>query len=383
MGGGASTPELVAAVSNAGGLGSLGCYHLEPAAILSAAADIRRLTDRPFNLNLWIPREREDGGSLSVPEARRALARLQPYRDELGLPPLAEPPTPTVQDFEKQFEAVLEARPAVFSFIFGLLPAPLAAEARRRGIALIGTATTVEEAEALEESGVDLVVASGFEAGGHRGSFLRPAEQSLTGTFSLVPQVVSAVRIPVLAAGGIADGRGVAAALVLGASAAQIGTAFLLCRESGASDLHRAALADRSRARRTALTRAYTGRLARMLANRVTDEMAQPPAELLPWPHQNELTRELRYAAAQAGRTDLLPFYGGQSAPLASPRSAADLMAALVEETGAAFELRQSPADTNLLDAINSAVDEEASPGEEKRMRLMREKQRKRVEGQR
>lgn len=337
MGGGASTPELAAAVSNAGGLGSLGCYHLEPDAIRSAAADLRRLTDGPFNLNLWIPREQEDPGSLGPPEAARALARLQPYRDELGLPPLAEPPAPTVQDFERQFEAVLEARPAVFSFIFGLLPANMAAEARRRGIALAGTATTVEEAEALEESGVDLVVASGFEAGGHRGSFLHPAEQSLTGTFSLVPQVTSAVRVPVLAAGGIADGRGVAAALVLGAAAAQIGTAFLLCRESGASDLHRAALADRARARRTTLSRAYTGRLARMLANRVTDDMARPPAEYLPYPHQNELTRELRLAAGHAGREDLLPFYGGQSAPLASLLSAPDLVAALVTETGAAF----------------------------------------------
>ena len=341
MGGGASTPELAAAVANAGGLGSLGCYQLEPAAILSAAADIRRQTDKPFNLNLWIPREREDPGSLGASEAARALARLQPYRDELGLSSLAEPPAPTVQDFERQFEAVLEARPAAFSFIFGLLPAPMVAEARRRGIALIGTATTVDEAEALEENGVDLVVASGFEAGGHRGSFLRPAEQSLTGTFSLVPQIVSAVRVPVLAAGGIADGRGVAAALVLGAEAAQIGTAFLMCRESGASDLHRAALADRTRARRTALSRAYTGRLARMLANRVTDEMAQPPAELLPYPLQNELTRELRLAAGRTGRTDLLPFYGGQSAPLASLRSATDLVAALVTETGAAFELRR------------------------------------------
>jgi nitronate monooxygenase len=337
MGGGASTPELVAPVSNAGGLGSLGCYHLEPAAILRAASDIRRLTSGPFALNLWIPREREDGGSLGPADAVRALARLQLYRDELGLPPLTEPPAPTVQDFERQFEAVLEARPAVFSFIFGLLPAPLVAEARRREIALIGTATTVEEAESLEASGVDLVCASGFEAGGHRGSFLRPAEQSLTGTLALVPQVVSAVRIPVLAAGGIADGRGVAAALVLGAAAAQIGTAFLMCRESGASDLHRAALADRSRARRTALSRAYTGRLARMLANRFTDEMAQPPSELLPYPLQNELTRELRYAAARAGREDLLAFYGGQSAPLATLRSAADLVATLAAETGAAL----------------------------------------------
>lgn len=338
MGGGASTPELVAAVSGAGGLGSLGCYHMEPAAILSAAAEIRLLTAEPFALNLWIPREREDPGSLDPGEAGRALARLQPYRAELGLPPLAELPAPTVQDFERQLEAVLEARPAIFSFIFGLLPAPMVAEAHRRGIALIGTATTVEEAEALEASGVDLVCASGFEAGGHRGSFLRPAEQSLTGTLALVPQVVSAVRIPVLAAGGIADGRGVAAALVLGAAAAQIGTAFLMCRESGASDLHRAALADRARARRTALSRAYTGRLARMLANRYTDEMAQPPAELLPYPLQNEITSELRYAAARAGRDDLLAFYGGQSAPLASLRSAADLVAILATETGTAFQ---------------------------------------------
>ncbi|HEY4564326.1 MAG TPA: nitronate monooxygenase [Thermoanaerobaculia bacterium] len=335
MGGGASTPELVAAVSNAGGLGSLGCYHLEPAAILDAAADVRRRTDRPFALNLWIPREQEDGES---PEPSRALARLQPYREELGLPPLPEPPAPTVQDFERQFEAVLEARPAVFSFVFGLLPEPMVVEARRWGIATIGVATTVDEAEALEAGGADLVCASGFEAGGHRGSFLRPAEKSLTGTLSLVPQVVSAVRVPVLAAGGIADGRGVAAVLALGASAAQLGTAFLMCRESGASDLHRATLADRTRARRTTLTRAYTGRLARMLTNRVTEDLAQPPAELLPYPLQNEATRELRYAAARAGRTDLLPFYGGQSAPLASLVSAGDLVAALAEETGAVFE---------------------------------------------
>jgi nitronate monooxygenase len=333
MGGGASTPELVAAVSNAGGLGSLGCYHLEPQAIVRAAAEIRRLTSEPFALNLWVPQEPEDVGG----KGAAALARIRPYRDELGLPPLSGPPAPTVQDFERQVEAVLEIRPAVFSFIFGILPAPMAAEARRRGIALVGTATTVEEAEALEESGVDFVCASGFEAGGHRGSFLRPAEQSLTGTLSLVPQVVSAVRVPVLAAGGIADGRGVAAALVLGAAAAQLGTAFLMCRESGASDLHRAALADRARARRTTLTRAYTGRLARLLVNRYTDEMAQPPSAILPYPFQNELTRELRYAAAQAGRTDLLPFYGGQSTPLASPRAAADLVAVLAEETAAAL----------------------------------------------
>jgi nitronate monooxygenase len=151
------------------------------------------------------------------------------------------------------------------------------------------------------------------------------------------------VRIPVLAAGGIADGRGVAAALVLGADAAQLGTAFLLCRESGASDLHRAALADRTRARHTTLSRAYTGRLARLLANRFTDEWAQHAEDLLPYPHQNELTRELRYAAARAGREDLLAFYGGQSAPLATVRSAAELVASLAREAGATFERVTGP----------------------------------------
>ena len=247
MGGGASTPELVAAVSGAGGLGSLGCYHMEPEAIVRAAADIRRLTAEPFALNLWIPREREDGGSLAASDAARALARLQPYRDELGLPPFAEAPAPTVQDFEKQLEAVLEARPAVFSFVFGLLPEPMVAEVRRRGIALIGTATTVEEAEALEASGVDLVCASGFEAGGHRGSFLRPAEQSLTGTLSLIPQVASAVRVPVLAAGGIADGRGLAAALALGAAGVNVGTRFLASTEANVDEAwKRAVVAARS-----------------------------------------------------------------------------------------------------------------------------------------
>jgi nitronate monooxygenase len=336
MGGGASTPELVAAVSNAGGMGSFGAYHLPPDEILRIAADIRRLTDKPFALNLWIPREQEDFGNQG--DVPRALARLQPYRDEVGLPPVTEPPAPTVQGFERQFEVVLQVKPPVFSFVFGLLPAPMAAEARKRGILLIGTATTVEEAEALEESGVDFVCASGFEAGGHRGSFLRPAEKSLMGNLALVPQVASAVRIPVLAAGGIADGRGVAAVLVLGADAAQIGTAFLMCQESGASALHRAALADQARARRTTLTRAYTGRLARMLANRYTEEMAQPPSEILPYPLQNEITRELRYAAARAGREDLLAFYGGQGAPLASLRQAGDLVASLVEETNAAFD---------------------------------------------
>jgi nitronate monooxygenase len=332
MGGGHSTPALVAAVSNAGGLGSLGAYQMEPAEIVAAGKEIRRLTSLPFAINLWIPRIDQADGDSSPAGVRRALELFRPYRDELGLPPLAAPPAADSRRFEEQLEAVLEVRPRAFSFVFGLLPAELMAAVKRRGIVTIGVATTVDEAEAQEASGAEFVCASGFEAGGHRGSFLHPPEQALMGTLALVPQVASAVSVPVIAAGGIADGRGIAAALALGASAAQLGTAFLMSHESGAGPLHRAALADRHRARRTVLTRAFSGRLARVIANRFTEEMAPHGAEILPYPLQAAATRDLRQAAAGAGRDDLLALFSGQSAPLASPRPAADLMAALVSE---------------------------------------------------
>jgi nitronate monooxygenase len=335
MGSGHSTPALVAAVSNAGGLGSLGAYHMQPAEIVAAGETIRRLTSQPFALNLWIPRTdpvEAAGAAGAADGGRRALALLRPYRDELGLPPLDAPPHPEPRQLEAQVEAVLEVQPRVFSYIFGVLSAPLMAEVKRRGILTIGVATTVDEAEAHEASGADMVCASGFEAGGHRGSFFAPPERSLMGTLALVPQVASAVRVPVIAAGGIGDSRGVAAVLALGAAAAQLGTAFLMCAESGASPLHRAALADRRRARRTLLTRAFSGRLARVIANRFAEEMEPHAADLLPYPLQGVATRDLRPAAAAAGRDDLAALFSGQSAPLAVPRPAADLVAALVEE---------------------------------------------------
>lgn len=327
MGGGHSTPALVAAVSNAGGLGSLGAYHLAPAEIVAAGEAIRRLTSQPFALNLWVPQRDQAAGDVG-----RALELFRPYREELTLPPLAGPPAVEPKAFEDQVEAVLAIRPQVFSYVFGVLPAELMAEVKRRGIMTIGVATTVDEAEAQEASGADVVCASGFEAGGHRGSFLQPPEQSLMGTLALVPQVVDAVNVPVIAAGGIADGRGVAATLALGAGAAQLGTAYLMANESGAGALHRAALADRRRARRTILTRAFSGRLARVIANRFTDEMAPHAADFLPYPLQAAATRELRQAAARTGSDDFIGLFSGQSAPLASPRPAAELMAALVAE---------------------------------------------------
>jgi nitronate monooxygenase len=332
MGGGHSTPALVAAASNAGGLGCLGAYHMAPAEIVAAGEAIRRLTPRPFALNLWIPRVDDAGAAGSPAGARRAFELLRRYREELELPPLARPPAAEPRRFEEQIEAVLQVRPSVFSFIFGVLPAEQMAEVKRRGILTIATATTVDEAEAQEASGAEFVCASGFEAGGHRGSFLQAPEESLMGTLALVPQIVDAVKVPVIAAGGIADGRGIAAALALGAEAALLGTAFLMTQESGAAPLHRAALADRRRARRTVLTRAFSGRLARVISNRFADEMAPHAAELLPYPLQGAATRDLRQASEGAGRDDLLALYSGQAAPLASPRAAADLVAVLAAE---------------------------------------------------
>jgi nitronate monooxygenase len=213
--------------------------------------------------------------------------------------------------FEDQVRVLLEENVPAFSFITGIPPKEVLDECRQRGIAMIGTATTVDEAIALEEAGVDVVVASGFEAGGHRGSFLRPSEESLTGTIALVPQIVDAVKLPVVAAGGIADARGIVAAFALGASGVQMGTVFLTCEESGASPNHRKALLTRE-AGTTALTRGFTGRLARGIKNQLLDELNKKETEILPYPLQRALVRHLSIPAEKAGRRELLPLWAGQ-----------------------------------------------------------------------
>jgi nitronate monooxygenase len=224
FGGGLSSTRLAAKVSNAGGLGSYGANALPPAQIRAVVEDIRAQTDKPFAINLWV----NDGPGLTATpaELEGAFTLLQPFYDALGL---GRPSVPTHfgQDYREQVEVVLAARPPTLSFVFGVPSADVVAVCRARGILTIGTATTVAEAKAVEAAGLDAVVATGFEAGGHRASFLQEPEECLTGTLALVPQVVDAVRIPVIAAGGIADARGIAAALALGAQAVQIGTAFL------------------------------------------------------------------------------------------------------------------------------------------------------------
>jgi nitronate monooxygenase len=336
FGGGMSSVKLAATVSEAGGLGSFGAHHLSGADIRQVAAAIRLETSRPFALNLWIPFEQSMDPPLSDAEFSAAVGRLQPYLEELGV---AAPPRPArfSPAFEEQIEAVLEARPAVFSFVFGIPSAAILRACRERDIVTVGAATTADEAVALERADVDMIVATGFEAGGHRPSFLRPAEQSLMGTLALVPQVVDEVKVPVIAAGGIADGRGVAAALALGAQAAQLGTAFLACEESAASELHRQVLFSPA-ARLTALTRAYSGRLARGVRNRMLDELEPHQSGLPVYPVQNWLTAQFKPAAVQQQRRDLMSLWSGQSAPLLRHRNAAQLFTDLVSEAGAILD---------------------------------------------
>jgi len=229
---------------------------------------------------------------------------------------------------------LLDAKVPVFSFIFGIPPRDILEDCRANHIVTIGTATTTEEAAALEAAGVDAIVASGFEAGGHRGSFLRPAEDSLTGSLSLVPQICEVVEVPVIAAGGIGDARGVVAALALGAEGVQIGTAFLATEESGASRLHRQALRTKA-AGHTALTRGFTGRLARAIHNRLLDDVNRPGTEILPYPLQRGLLRNVAVPAEAAGRADLVPLWAGQSASLSAPTDAALFLGSLVEEVSA------------------------------------------------
>jgi nitronate monooxygenase len=328
--GGLSSQNLTAAVSNFGGLGSFGAHGLTPGAIKDVIAEIRSLTSRPFAMNLWVSMEDEGARKSGENAFNRSLAPLAVHIAALGAPRPEYEPYSRMR-FEDQARVLLDERVPVFSFIYGIPPREILEECRAKRIVTIGTATTPEESAALQDAGVDAIVASGFEAGGHRGSFLRAAEDSLTGTFSLVPQIADMVDVPVIAAGGIADARGVVAALVLGAEAVQMGTVFLACEESGASPLHRQVLRGK-RAGHTALTKGFTGRLARGIHNRLLEELNQAGTAILPYPLQRRLVRNLAIPAEAAGRSDLLPLWAGQSANLSTCTDVLAFLTSLVEK---------------------------------------------------
>ena len=326
MAGGPGTPDLVAAVSNAGGLGFAGLAYLTPAQIAEFCRSVRERTQRPFGINLFAalpPKPVGDGA--------RVAQIVAPFFAELGLAPPTIP-APAADSFNESLEAALAGGASILSFTFGILPTDALQKIKSR-MFVMGTATTVDEAQQLEAAGVDAVIAQGSEAGAHRGTFAHRFEEAMIGTMALVPQVVDAVKLPVVASGGIMDGRGVAAAFALGATAVQSGTCFLTCNEAGIPEAYKQAILH-AREYQTRVTRAFSGRPARGIVNRFMTEVenAAGPDGVLPYPVQNTLTRPLRAAAAKAGRAEFLSLWAGQAFPLARRQPAADLVRRMMKE---------------------------------------------------
>lgn len=329
---GSNTPALVAAVSAAGGLGSLGAGYLEPPALLDQAAQVRAATDRPFAINLFVLPDAFEIDEAQVDAIRRRLDALM-EREGLGV--RTQRPARWAPVFSEQLAALREARPAVASFAFDLIDAAEVRRLQALGIRVVGTATSVAEARAWAARGADAICVQGAEAGGHRGTFLHAPEEALIGLFALLPSTVAAVDIPVIAAGGIMDGRGMLAAQVLGADASQLGTAFLACPESAAAEAWKRDL-PRAQAHRIGTIYSFSGRAARGLRNRFVEAMAPFAGELPPYPVLNALTAPLRRAAAAAGRGDLLSEWCGQGAARVRPMPAAELVRVLMAEYAAA-----------------------------------------------
>jgi nitronate monooxygenase len=335
FGGNLSSVELVSTVSNAGGLGGFGAYTLSPQEIIEVDQQIKLATAKPYNINLWVSDTDTIDGNVSDEKFKQAQQLFKPYFDELGIN-LPEKPATFKSRFENQVEVILHQRPPVFSFMFGVPHADILEACRKKGIVTIGAATTLDEAILLESAGVDLIIASGFEAGGHRPSFLAPAESSTIGTFVLLQLIKEKVHVPVIAAGGIANGKGVAAALTLGADAAQIGTAFLVTDESNATPIHKQMLFSDA-AKYTTLSRAFTGRLGRGITSRIAMDLKNKEIDFLPFPLQTQFMSHLRKAAIDQEKWDMILFWGGQIAPILKHTKASRLMKSILEETDEYF----------------------------------------------
>ncbi|MEX3630383.1 MAG: nitronate monooxygenase [Burkholderia sp.] len=322
---GASPAAMVAAVSNAGALGSLGGAGLAPERLAAEIETIRAASPRAFAVNLFVLDEAHPDEAT----VRRALAAIDTLRERFGLPPGA-PPARYAPDAEAQLEVLIAARVPIASFTFGVLGAAQVERLHAAGCYVIGTATHVAEGIAWREAGADAICAQGAEAGGHRGTFIGRAEDALIGTMALVPQLIDATGLPVLAAGGIMDGRGIAAAIALGAQAAQLGTAFLGCAESGISQAWRQQLASAGDTA-TVVTDAISGRHARGIRNAMIATLSARAETIAPYPVQNALTQELRQAAGRASDADYLSLWSGQGGPLGRRRGQSLPAAALVE----------------------------------------------------
>jgi nitronate monooxygenase len=325
MAGGACTPELVAAVSNAGALGALPCSLLSPSTIEEQVARIRTLTERPFMLNFFV----QGKPAPSAEELSAAAELLRPVWESLGWQELPVP-SKWCEDFEAQFDTLINLRPAVVSFTFGILDASQVERLHAAGILVIGTVTTVEEALAWQAIGADAVVASGIEAGGHRGTFIGRQEDATLPAQELWPAVVAAVDIPVIAAGGIMTGADIKRALALGARAVQMGTAFLVTDEAALHPAYKARLL--SGEGQTRLTRSFSGRYARGIENRFMRQMEAVEARVPPYPIQNALTGSIRAAAAKSGDTEWMSMWAGTEFARARPMAAGKLIELLASE---------------------------------------------------
>ncbi|OEH92583.1 NAD(P)H-dependent flavin oxidoreductase [Bacillus solimangrovi] len=325
MAGGMTTTSLVSAVSNGGGLGNIGAGYMTANDLRVQIRDVKATTANPFGINLFVPEHVQYNESL----ADDSFTYMKPFRKQLELK--EEVVRHYDSNFEDQLQVILEEGASVCSFTFGLPNKGVIEALHQNGTVVIGTATTVVEAQEIERLGLDAIVVQGSEAGGHRGNFLHQTDHSLIGLMSLVPQVADNVTIPVIAAGGIMDGRGVSAAMCLGAQGAQMGTAFLTCTESGANEVYKKAVLEANEDE-LILTKAFSGKFARGINNYFIEQMNLYDKELPPYPIQNTLTKGLRKEAGKQSNSDFMSLWSGQSPRLSRAISAQQLIEQVMDE---------------------------------------------------
>ncbi|MFD2444879.1 NAD(P)H-dependent flavin oxidoreductase [Bacillus sp. CGMCC 1.16607] len=325
MAGGVTTSRLVAAVSNYGAVGNIGAGYMTPEGLKESIVEIKSLTANPFGVNLFLPE-----GINSV--SQRDIKAMRQYLNVNSDEEFTSLQKKSVNTFEKQLEVIINEKVAICSFTFGLPDSSIVKELKNAGIKVGGTATTVNEAVQLEENGVDFIIAQGSEAGGHRGTFPTTEGEPLIGTLSLVPQMIENVKTPVIAAGGIVNGKGINAAFVLGAVGVQLGSVFLTCHESGAHEKYKDKIIE-SNEENTILTKVFSGKLARGIRNEFIDKLMDEKLEIPPYPIQNELTKPLRAKASAESNPEYMSLWVGQGVGMIHKRySVNELLNELVSE---------------------------------------------------